>query len=109
MRLVKDVKVGSHLCRTVFINPQLEKLNLENIMKTLKMICTATLMVLALSLPGNAGEITTPGLVGETSIPGITQPAPKPGETLDPGTEPLPDGVITPGLTAILYTLAALL
>lgn len=79
-------------------------------MKTLKMICTAALLVMALSRPGSAGEITTPGLVGETSIPGITEPAPKPGETPVPGAEsPLPDGVTTPGLTAILYTLAALL
>jgi hypothetical protein len=25
MRLVKDLKVGSHLCRTVFIKPSTEK------------------------------------------------------------------------------------
>ncbi|MEK6281335.1 MAG: hypothetical protein AABN95_13360 [Acidobacteriota bacterium] len=78
-------------------------------MKKLKTICTAATLALALSVSSFGGEITTPGLTGNISTPGVTQPEPKPSDISSPGaTLTEPGDVSTPGLTAILLTLAAL-
>jgi hypothetical protein len=78
-------------------------------MKTLKAICTAAVLALALSVTAYAGDIQTPGLMGDISTPGITQTLPGPGDIGSPGlASPAPGDVSTPGLTAILLTLAAL-
>ncbi len=78
-------------------------------MKTLKAICTAAVLALALSVTANAGDIHTPGLTADTGTPGVTQPAP---ETEDTGSfnvvSPAPGDISTSGWTAILQTLAAL-
>lgn len=72
-------------------------------MKTLKMVRTAAILMLALSIPGMAGEISTPGF---TEDPTVTELAPKPAVPTSPD-----ESVINPadfGLTAVLTTLAAL-
>lgn len=77
-------------------------------MKTLKAILTVLVLALTLSITANAGEIHTPGLT-VPGTPGVTQPARFPGDIGLPGEEsPAPEEVYTPGLTAILLTLAAL-
>lgn len=43
-------------------------------MKSLKMICTTTLLVLVLTIPGHGGEINTPGMTAEPPV--FVQPAP---------------------------------
>jgi hypothetical protein len=78
-------------------------------MKTLKAICTAAVLALALSVTTYAADIHTPGLTGEISSPGVAQPPTASGEINSPGVEsPAPEDVGTPELTAILLTLAAL-
>jgi hypothetical protein len=80
-------------------------------MKTLKAICTAAVLALALSVTAYAADIHTPGLTaaGEIGTPGATQPAPAPGDIETPGVaSPAPGDVSTPGLTAVLLTIAAL-
>ncbi|MDQ2920261.1 MAG: hypothetical protein M3R52_01405 [Acidobacteriota bacterium] len=52
-------------------------------MKTLKAICTAAILALALSVPAYAGEINSPG---------FTSPA--------PGTEPAPGDISSPAATS---------
>jgi hypothetical protein len=78
-------------------------------MKTLKAICTAAILALALSVTAYAGDIHTPGLTGEISTPSVPQPSPAPGDIGSTDlTSPASGEVSTPGLTAILLTLAAL-
>lgn len=78
-------------------------------MKTLKAICTAAVLALALSVTTYSADIHTPGLTGEISSPGVTHPPTAPGEINSPGVEsPAPEDIGTPGLTAILLTIAAL-
>ena len=55
-------------------------------MKTLKMICTAVVLTLALSISTFGGEITTPGLTGGVETPGVIRPEtdPQAPETPNP-------------------------
>ncbi len=76
-------------------------------MKSLKMICTTTLLVLVFTIPGRGGEINTPGFTAETPV--VVQPPPNTEEnsgnvlhfSLDSELE-------TSAMTAILLTLSAL-
>jgi hypothetical protein len=78
-------------------------------MKTLKAICTAAVLAVALSVTAYAGDIHTPGLTGDISTPGVTQPPPAPEDIGSPGVaSPAPGDIETPGLTAILLAIAAL-
>jgi len=78
-------------------------------MKTLKAICTAAVLALALTVTAYAGDIHTPGLTGEASTPGVTQPPTNSGDIGSTDVEtPAPEDMCTPELTAILLTLAAL-
>ena len=78
-------------------------------MKTLKAICTAAVLALALSVTTYSADIHTPGLMGDIDTPGVTQPPPASGDIGSPGVEsPAPEDIGTPGLTAILLTIAAL-
>jgi hypothetical protein len=79
-------------------------------MKTLKAICTAAVLALALTVTNNAAEIHTPGLTGDISTPGVTQPpATAPRDIDSTGMElPATEDVSSAELTAILLTLAAL-
>ncbi len=77
-------------------------------MKTLKAICTAVVLALALAVNSYAAEIHTPGLTGDISTPGVTQPATPCDICLTGMESPATEDVGTPELTAILLTLAAL-
>jgi len=77
-------------------------------MKSLKMICTLTLLLVALSVPGHGGEINTPGFRAEEA-PIIFQPSPQPEDNsgsvqLSSQSSELETAV----LTAILLALSAL-
>jgi hypothetical protein len=58
MRLVKDPAVGLSVFN-YFYQPQNQIR--RTTMKTLKAICTATILALALSVPAYAGDVETPG------------------------------------------------
>ena len=78
-------------------------------MKTLKAICTAAILALALSVPAYAGDIYTPG---------YTEPPPPPppssnmtvemtGPTATLATSSVPDDASTPSLADIFLALAS--
>jgi hypothetical protein len=71
-------------------------------MKTLKAICTAAILALILTVPAQAGEISTPGVTsnGDVSTPGYTQPVPE--------TEPDAGEISTPGFLDILWAVASI-
>jgi len=74
-------------------------------MKTLKMICTAVVLALMLSIPGRAGEISTPGFTGDPNQPGVPAPT-NPTEPASPSaaySDP-----VNVGVDVILMTLAGL-
>jgi hypothetical protein len=81
-------------------------------MKTLKAICTAAILALALGVPVYAGDISSPGASapspGDVHIPGATSAAP--GVIHMPGT-PLtaPGDIDTPGLVDFFWTLISML
>jgi hypothetical protein len=52
-------------------------------MKTLKVVCMATVLALVLSVPAYAGDISTPGIT--TSGPITTSEPAEPGDTGTPG------------------------
>ena len=78
-------------------------------MKTLKMICTAVVLMLALSMSTFGGEITTPGLTGEAGTPGVIRPEtdPQAPETPNPDA-PETDNLGSTTLDAVLLALGAL-
>lgn len=65
-------------------------------MRTVKSICTATILVLVLSLPAFAGDIASPGVMAP-------EPTPTPEE--EAGTTPLPGDISTPGFLEILISI----
>jgi hypothetical protein len=68
-------------------------------MKTLKAICTAAILALALSVPVYAGDISSPGAS-----------APSPGDIHIPGaTSGAPGDIDTPGLVDFFWTLISML
>lgn len=70
-------------------------------MKTLKAICTAAILALAVSVPTYAGEILTPGLTG-----GGTPPPTACGDISCPGVgSTTPDSDDTSGFKAILLAI----
>jgi hypothetical protein len=75
-------------------------------MKTVKAICTATILALALCIPAYAGDIASPGMTssGEISTPGVSAP----GQIGSPGVTSSGD-VSTPGFTDILMALLSVL
>ena len=78
-------------------------------MKTLKAICTATALALALTITAYAGDIHTPGLMGDISTPGVTQPpTTAPGDCPTEMESPATEDIGTSELSAILLTIAAL-
>jgi hypothetical protein len=60
-------------------------------MRTLKVICTVTVLSLVLSAPVHAGDISTPGITTPVPITGSPSPAPSgtssPDEALPSSTE----------------------
>ena len=78
-------------------------------MKTLKMICTAVFLMLALSFSTLGGEISTPGLTGGPGTPGVTEPKTDPQAPEIPNPdEPEPDDLGSTALDAVLLALGAL-
>jgi hypothetical protein len=75
-------------------------------MKTLKMVCTAMILALMLSMPGRAGEISSPGFTGDDPKPGVTETTSNPAVPASPNVAP--GGSLDTGLAAVLMTLAAL-
>lgn len=76
-------------------------------MKSLKMICTSALLVLAFTMPGHAGEINTPGFTADPPV--VTQPTPVSEDTVGNVQQFSQDSEPeTSALTAILLTLSAL-
>jgi hypothetical protein len=76
-------------------------------MKSLKMICTTTLLVLAFTIPGLAGEINTPGFTQDPNV--ISLPTSETEENGDDLQQNTLDGELeTSAWTAILVTLSAL-
>ena len=66
-------------------------------MKTIKAICTMTVLVLSLSVSAYAGEISSPGITthsGEISSPGITSTTP-PGDIGTPGVTDITSESVT--------------
>ena len=78
-------------------------------MKTIKAICTAAILALALTVPAYAGDISTPGVVctaGEIGCPGAAVA----GEAQTPGiTSTVAGEISTPGLLDILLTVLTLI
>ncbi len=75
-------------------------------MKTLKAICTAAILALALSVPAYAGDLLSPG---------VTSPPPPPPPTnitveinMPTATSPDLGDIITPGFADILWVLASI-
>jgi hypothetical protein len=62
-------------------------------MKSMKAICTATILALALTMPAYAGDINSPGVAapGGTQTPGVAGDIHTPGVTGDVGTPGLWD------------------
>ena len=78
-------------------------------MKTLKAICTAAILALALSVPAYAGDMQTPGCAnpGDISTPGETTAAP--GDIDSPAvTSTDPGDIGSPGFADILWALASM-
>jgi hypothetical protein len=73
-------------------------------MKTMKAICTATILALVLTVPAYAGDISTPGVSceGEIGCPGTTAP----GDVASQST--LLGDIGSPGLMDILWTVFTL-
>ena len=75
-------------------------------MKSLKMICTTTLLVMAFTMPSLGGEINTPGFTAEPPV--VTEPD-KNQENLGNVQQLSQDSDLEAStLTAILLTLSAL-
>jgi hypothetical protein len=77
-------------------------------MKTIKAICTMTVLVLSLSVSAYAGEISSPGITthsGEISSPGITATT-APGEIGTPGVT---DEITSESVTDFFWMLLALI
>lgn len=53
-------------------------------MQTLKVICTAMVLALALSVPAYAGDISTPGMTAEEPVT-TSEPTTEPGDIGSPG------------------------
>jgi hypothetical protein len=76
-------------------------------MKSLKMICTTTLLVLVFTIPGHGGEINTPGMTAEPPV--VLQPAPNTEDNTGNLQQFNQDSELeTSAWTAILLTLSAL-
>lgn len=78
-------------------------------MKTLKAICTAAILALALSVPAYAGDVQTPGRAnpGAVSTPGAITPSPKDVDSAGvKSTDPGDIGF--PGFADILWALASM-
>jgi hypothetical protein len=75
-------------------------------MKTVKAICTATILALALSVSAFAGDIASPGITatGEILTPGATTS----GNIGSPGAT-APGEISSPGFADILMTLLSVL
>jgi hypothetical protein len=72
-------------------------------MKTLKAMCMATILALALSVSAFGGDVSTPG----APAPGhVTNPSVEPGEVETPGKVPAAPGEI--GLPSVAEVLLAL-
>ena len=75
-------------------------------MKTLKAICTAALLALALGVPAHAGDMHTPGSPSPApGIPAVTEPAP--GEINSAGVAPTGE-VEIPGLAELLLAIISI-
>ena len=77
-------------------------------MKTIKAICTMTVLVLFLSVSAYAGEISSPGITtqsGEISSPGITVPS----EPEEIGTSGVTGEITSEGVTDFFWMLLALI
>jgi len=72
-------------------------------MKTLKAICTAAILALALSIPASAGEMLTPG---------CTPPPPPPPPETSTTVEPAPSSVLgdlsTTSVEGILWVFSSI-
>jgi hypothetical protein len=73
-------------------------------MKSLKAICTAAILALALSVPAYAGDILSPGFCAPPP------PPPESNITVDASvsTQAAPVDLTTPGLADILWVLASI-
>lgn len=65
-------------------------------MRTVKSICTATILVLALSLPALAGDISSPG---------VTAPEPTPTPEEEAGTTTVTGDISSPGVMEIIISI----
>jgi hypothetical protein len=75
-------------------------------MKSLKMICTTTLLVLAFTVPSHGGEINTPGFTAEPPV--VTEPNTNPDNLGNLQQVSQDSDLEASTLTAILLTLSAL-
>lgn len=76
-------------------------------MKTMKAICTAAILALALTVPAYAGEISTPGVTCEGEI---ACPDGEPGDIHTPCVESsLAGDISTPGFMDTILTVIALM
>jgi hypothetical protein len=79
-------------------------------MKTLKAICTASILALALCVPVSADDTSTPGSTdpGDVHTPGMTTAAPGDISYSDPAST-APGDIGSPGLVDLLWTLVSML
>ncbi|HKO96897.1 MAG TPA: hypothetical protein VJU86_07895 [Pyrinomonadaceae bacterium] len=78
-------------------------------MKSLKMICTAAILFLALSVPTHGGEINTPGFQSDPCGSPISQPSPESEDNSGiVATSSQFSDLDASGLAAVLYTLSVL-
>jgi hypothetical protein len=78
-------------------------------MKQLKVICTAAIFALAVSVPAYAGEISSPGSPSPAPIPPPSVTASAPGDISSPAVATTaPDEMGIPGLADILLALASM-
>lgn len=75
-------------------------------MKSLKMICTTTLLVLAFTIPSHGGEINTPGFKAEPPV--VTEPDTNQDNLCTVQQLSQDSDLEASTLTAILLTLSAL-
>ena len=64
-------------------------------MRTVKAICTATILVLALTFPAFAGDISTPGITAPE--PATTEP--------EAETTTLPGDISSPGFMEMIFSI----
>lgn len=105
MRLVKDLAVGPQLRDQLpFTNPK--NLNRRLTMKSVKAICSAAIVALALSVPAYAGEISSPGSPVLGGPPDTTSSAP--GDISSPAVVSSAPGDVgfPPGFADILSLIA---